>query len=309
MDKPVIYPTSRRGLRFPTKPFTADDVVFTFQVPRIPRPKSARLADRDGRHILTDAKIDDHTARLTFQRPVASGPDAGSRSVFKHRLFKAYQEGRFSAAWGPTVAPGDIAGLGPFRLREYQRGIKLVLERNPYYWKKDRSGQTLPYLDSITFLIMPDLNSEALRFQQGELDLVSALNPENYAMLRRTSKGYILRDLGPGLAMDFVWFNLNRGENSLGKPYVDPEKLAIFEKAEFRRAVSHALDREGMTRSILLGLGAPQYGPVSSGNSAWFHTGVGRTGYSPSRARELLAGIGLRDSNRDGILEYGDRRL
>jgi peptide/nickel transport system substrate-binding protein len=226
----------------------------------------------------------------------------------KHRLLKAYQEGRFSTAWGPTAEPGDIAGLGPFRLKEYQRGIRIVLERNPYYWKKDRNGQILPYLDSITFLIIPDLNSEALRFQQGELDLVSALNPENYAMLRRISKGNVLRDLGPGLAVDFIWFNLNRGTSSPGKPHLDPQKLAVFEKAEFRRAVSYALDREGMTRSILLGLGAPQYGPVSSGNSDWYHSGIRRTAYNPVRARELLAEIGLRDSNGDGILECVDKR-
>ena len=65
----------------------------------------------------------------------------------------------------------------------------------------------------------------------------------------------VLRDLGPGLTMDYLWFNLNRGANKLGKPYVDPEKLALFEKSEFHRAVSYALDRSGMTRSILLGLG------------------------------------------------------
>jgi len=302
----------RRGVRFSDgNPFTAEDVVFTFQVLTDPNVQSALSGqiETDGT-FPTVAKIDNYTVRVTFQRPVGMGLRMlDSVPVLpKHRLIKAYQEGRLATVWGPTAAPGDIAGLGPFRLKEYQRGTRLVLERNPYYWKKDRSGQTLPYLDSITFLIIPDLNSEALRFQQGELDLVNSLNPENYAMLRRASKEYILHDLGPGLAMDFVWFNLNRGKNSMGKPYVDPEKLAIFEKAEFRRAVSHALDREGMTRSILLGLGAPQYGPVSSGNAAWHHSGISRTGYNPKRARELLSKIGLRDANRDGILEYGENR-
>jgi peptide/nickel transport system substrate-binding protein len=109
--------------------------------------------------------------------------------------------------------------------------------------------------------------------------------------------------------MDYLWFNLNHGSDSRGKPYVDPEKLAIFEKKEFRRAVSYALDREGMARSILLGLGSPQYGPVSSGNSEWYYAGISKTDFNPAYARELLAQCGLRDSNRDGILEYGARRL
>ena len=140
----------------------------------------------------------------------------------------------------------------------------MVLERNPHYWKEDGGGQTLPYLDTITFLIVQDLNSQALRFQKGELDLLSSptLNPENYASLRRSQDNYTLRDLGPGLTMDYLWFNLNRGNNDQGKPYLDPEKLAIFEKPEFRLAVSHALDRDGIARSVLLGLGTPQYGPA-----------------------------------------------
>ncbi len=302
----------RRGLRFSDgSPFSADDVVFTFQVLTDPNTQSALSGqiETDG-SFPKIAKIDDHTIQLTFQRPVGMGLRMlDSVPILpRGRLLRAYQEGRLAAAWGPTVEPNEVVGLGPFRLKEYQRGVKIVLERNPYYWKKDRSGQTLPYLDAITFLIIPDLNSEALRFQQGELDLVNSLNPENYAMLRRAPRGYTLRDLGPGLTMDFLWFNLNRGSNSQGRKLPDPEKLAIFEKAEFRTAVSHALDREGMTRSVFLGLGAPQYGPVSSGNHLWYHPGLPRKNYNPGRARDLLAQIGLRDSNGDGVLEYGSGR-
>jgi peptide/nickel transport system substrate-binding protein len=304
----------RHGVRFSDgSPFTAADVVFTFQAltdPKVHCPMAGQIEIDGSFPVVT--KTDDFTFQLSFQRPVGMGLRIldSVPIIPKNRLFKAYQEGRLATAWGPTVNPKEVVGLGPFRLKEYQRGIKIVLERNPYYWKKDRSGQTLPYLDEITFLIVPDFNSEALRFQQGELDLVSSpsLSPDNYAMLRRTLREYTLRDLGPGLSMDFLWFNLNRGVNRLGKPYVDPEKLAIFEKAEFRRAVSHALDREGMTRSILLGLGTPQYGPVSSGNKEWNYSGISRTDYSISRSRELLSQIGLRDTDGDGILEYGNQR-
>jgi peptide/nickel transport system substrate-binding protein len=301
----------RRGVRFSdNSPFTADDVIFTFQAlmdPKTQCPLTGQI-ETDG-EFPSIAKLDDFTVQLSFHRPLGMGLRMFDSVpiIPKRRLLKAYQEGRFAEVWGPTVNPGEVVGLGPYRLREYQRGVKVVLERNPYYWKKDRSGQALPYLDTITFLIIPELNSEALRFQQGELDMTSSpsLSPENYATLRRTQKTYTLRDLGPGLTMDYLWFNLNRGANSAGKAYVDPEKLAIFEKAEFRLAISHALDREGMVRSTLLGLGAPQYGLVSSGNKQWHYAGISRTGYNPARARALLAQIGLRDSNRDGILEYG----
>jgi peptide/nickel transport system substrate-binding protein len=301
----------RRGVRFSDgSPFTADDVIFTFQAltdPKVQCPLAGQIETVGT--FPSIKKLDDFTLQMSFQHPMGMGLrmlDSVPILPKKH-LLKAYQAGRFAEAWGPAANPQEIVGLGPYRLKEYQRGIKIVLERNSYYWKKDGSGQTLPYLDTITFLIISDLNSEALRFQQGELDMVSSpsLTPESYSSLRHIQKRYTLRDLGPGLTMDYFWFNLNRGANRMRKAYVDPEKLIIFEKSEFRLAISHALDREGMVRSILLGLGVPQYGLVSSGNTQWYNTGISPTRYNPAHARELLARIGLRDSNQDGILEYG----
>jgi peptide/nickel transport system substrate-binding protein len=304
----------RHGVRFSDgSAFSADDAIFSFQALTDPKndcPLAGQM-EVDGAFPAIK-KIDDYTVQLTFQRPIGMGLRMldSVPMVPQKRLLKAAQEGHFDSVWGPAANPEDVVGLGPFRLKEYQSGVKVVLERNPYYWKKDSRGITLPYLDTITFLILSDFNSEALRFQQGEIDMVSSpyLNPENYAMLRRSSKGLVLRDLGAGLTMDYLWFNLNRGSNSAGKPYVDPEKLAIFEKSEFRRAISCALDREGMIRSILLGLGAPQYGPVSSGNSQWHNAGIPPTKYNPARAREMLAHVGLRDVNGDGVLEYGEKQ-
>jgi peptide/nickel transport system substrate-binding protein len=305
----------RHGLRFSdNSPFNADDVLFTFQVLTDPKVGCAMAGqiEIDGK-FPSLAKIDDHTVQLAFPRPVGMGLRMlDSIPMLPHKnLLKAYQEGRLAQAWGPTVNPVDVVGLGPFRLKEYQRGTRIILERNPFYWKKDKSGQTLPYLDSVAILIIPDLNAQALRFGQGELDLMNSLNPENYATLRRTAANCTLRDLGPGLTMDYLWFNLNRltrsGKNA-AKSFVDPEKQAVFEKSDFRRAISHALDRKGMIGSIFLGLGAPQYGPLSTGNKAWFHTGIPKTDYNPARARELLMKAGLADSNGDGIFEYGSKR-
>jgi peptide/nickel transport system substrate-binding protein len=300
----------RRGLKFSDgSPFTADDVMFTFQV--IADPEAAvPLADQvkvDGEFPAV-TKIDDYTVKFSYRRPVGMGLRSldSVPIVPRSRLLKAYQQKAIAAAWGPATVPGDVVGLGPFRLRDYQRGVKVVLEKNPYYWKRDKASQPLPYLDTITFLVLPDRNAEALRFQAGELDLVNALNPENYAALRRNqNSGYTVRDLGPGISFDFLWFNLNTGTGPNNKPWIDPEKRALFEKAEFRRAVSHAINRAGISRSVLLGLATPQYGPVSPGNSVWYDKQLPATEYSPQKARELLAKAGLVDRNGDGVLEFG----
>jgi peptide/nickel transport system substrate-binding protein len=304
----------RQGLRFSDgTPFTADDVLFSLKA--LQDPKS--LAIQSGQlqidgHYPTISKVNTHTVRLTFPRKVGMGLRAlDSIPILpKHKLDKAYREGNFSSTWGPTADPADVVGLGPFRLKEYQRGIKVVLERNPHYWKKDKMGRSLPYLDTITFLIIQDRNTQALRFQSGELDLVYLLNAENYAGLRRyqRERNFTLRDLGPGLGMDYLWFNLKAGKNSSGEPYLDPEKRAIFEKTKFRRAISHALDRDGITLSIFLGLGKPQYGVISSGNKVWYQQGSAQTEYDPAKARRLLDEIGLIDTDADGFRDYGSPR-
>lgn len=303
----------RRGVRFSDgSPFTAEDVVFSLSALQDPK-NAALLADQ----IMVDEKfpsvvqVDPYTVRFTWPRPVGTGLRAldSIPMLPKSRLLKANQAGTLPAAWGPATPAQEIVGLGPFRLKEYQRGVRIVFERNPYYWKKDKAGQTLPYLDTLTFLVIPDRNAEALRFQSGELDLLGTMNSESYANLRRSekAKGYTLKDLGPGLGMDFLWFNLNPGVNAAGAPFLDPEKRAIFQQTAFRQAVSCALDREAMVQSIWGGLGAPQFGPISSGNKVWFNPSLRPSHFDFQRSKALLAQTGLRDSNGDGILEFGAR--
>jgi peptide/nickel transport system substrate-binding protein len=303
----------RRGLKFSDgSPFTADDVVFSLNALQDPR-NAARMADQiqvDDKFPST-VKVDTYTVRFSWPRPVGTGLRAldSIPMLPSNRLLKTAQDGALASSWGPTVSPQEVVGLGPFRLKEYQRGIRAVLERNPYYWKKDKAGQTLPYLDTLTFLVIPDRNAEALRFQAGEIDLLGTINPEHYAGLRRadSAKDYTARDLGPGLGMDFLWFNLNPGKSQSGTPFLDPEKRAIFEQSAFRQAVSYALDREAMARSVMGGMGTPQYGPISSGNKVWYNPSLRTTPFDLKRAQALLAQIGLKDTDGDGILEYGAR--
>ena len=304
----------RQGLRFSDgSPFTADDVLFTFQVLQDPKTGAylAGQVEVDG-NFPQVTKIDQHTVRLVYQRSVGMGlRSLDSVPILpRNKLESAYTEGTLGSAWGPGTPPVQITGMGPFRLREYRRGERIILERNPYYWKKDRAGRTLPYLDTITFLIVPDRNSEAMRFQAGEIDLLNSFNPENYASLQRAQGrgNFTIKSLGPGLAMDFLWFNMNPLHRRPIKSEQDGANLSLFSRREFRQAVSLAIDREGIARSVFLGLAAPQFGPISSGNAKWYDPSLKATACDPSRARSLLTGIGLKDSDGDGILEYGPAR-
>jgi peptide/nickel transport system substrate-binding protein len=78
--------------------------------------------------------------------------------------------------------PAEIAGLGPFVLAEHVSGQRLVLVRNPRYWRKDAAGTQLPYLDKLTVLIVPDLEHRSSRDADGEIDLMGhgEIRPEDY---------------------------------------------------------------------------------------------------------------------------------
>ena len=103
----------------------------------------------------------------------------------RHLLERYYKEDKFVSAWTLTTAPAEIAGMGSFRLKEYVPGQKVVLERNPYYWKADRSKNRLPYLDELVFLFVGNEDAQAIRFQAGDTDIISRFSAENYALLSK----------------------------------------------------------------------------------------------------------------------------
>src|SRR5947209_15800573 len=117
----------------------------------------------------------------------------------EHLLAKSYQEGKISEMWSLSAKPAEMAGMGPFRLKEYVPGQQLVLERNPYYWKMDNKKHRLPYLDELVFLFVPSEDAQVLRFEGGETDMLSRISAENYAVLEKDqqAKAFQLTDLGP----------------------------------------------------------------------------------------------------------------
>ena len=140
--------------------------------------------------------------------------------------------------------PHEFAGLGPFRLKEYVPGQRIVLERNPYYWKQDAKGTRLPYLDEIYFCLFANEDAQVIRFQAGDTDVLTRFSAENYSVLEKqqAARAYHLYDLGPSLEYNFLFFNLN-DLSSKNLPEI-AKKQAWFQDVRFRQAVSDALDRD-----------------------------------------------------------------
>ena len=104
----------------------------------------------------------------------------------RHKLEAALKDGTFAKSWTTSTAPDQIVGTGPFVLREFKPGERLVFDRNPRYWRRAPDGQQLPYLDRLVLQLIPEQNAELLALRGGTTDLTqSELRPDDYVPLRR----------------------------------------------------------------------------------------------------------------------------
>jgi peptide/nickel transport system substrate-binding protein len=265
----------RRGVKWSDgAPFSAADVVFSFRAIyqkdkdnayESPIGDSMQVAGKP----LVVSRVDDSTVTIRF--PSAYGP--GLRILDNlpiypsHLLAQALNDGTLQKAWAVTTPPAKIAGLGPFVLKEYQSGQRLVFERNPNYWRKDAAGRPLPYLDRITLEIVQDQNAELLRMQSGQLYCIrSEIRADDYKTLKEAASAAKVKlyDLGPGLDADSLWFNLRSDAK------MPESKRAWLQHVELRRAINEAVNRERFVNTVFFGAAVPALGPISPANRTWF---------------------------------------
>ncbi|MCA9547088.1 MAG: ABC transporter substrate-binding protein, partial [Myxococcales bacterium] len=285
------------------KPITAQDFAFSYKVitdPSIPNSTVDLFrqgVDAQGNtRFPTLTVLDERTFRFQLHQPdvLFHVNVASIRTVPEHAWGKAYAEGRFNQIMRLNEKPEDMPASGPFRIQSFASGERVVLVRNPRYWKVDKQGYRLPYLDKVIFAVVRDFNAQFVRFKDRELDAIE-VRPEHYdALKREEAKGeFKVHDLGPALATYYLMFNLDSRTGKDGKPYVDPIKKGWFEDVRFRKAVSHAIDRDGIVRTVMAGRGVPLYSYFSPGNKKWFNPDTASYPYDLDKARALLTEAGF----------------
>jgi peptide/nickel transport system substrate-binding protein len=301
----------RKGIRFSDgHPFDADDVVFSFNVymdEAIDSPQRDLLII-DGKPILV-TELDQYTVRFALPRPYAAAERLfdGLAMMPKHLLEKPYREGHFIQAWSLNAQAAEVAGLGPFRLKQYVPGQRIAVERNPYYWKVDRENQRLPYLDELVFLFVGTEDAQVMRFEAGETDIVSRLSSENYNLLSREKSrlGSQLADMGPSLEYNFLLFNLN---DLNGKKLDEVAgKQAWFRDLKFRQAISAAVDRDSIVRLVYGARGTALWGNVGPGNKLWINQNIPHPQRSVETARQLLKSAGYSWNQSGQLLDTAGR--
>ena len=268
----------------------AEDVLFTFRAlldPSLEAPQYDSLLI-DGTPVSITA-----TGPLDLEFELAKG-HAGGESLFdgvyivpSHRLGPlAGQE--LGQAWSVGTEPSEIVGAGPFRLREHRPGERLVLERNPHYWRRDEAGTQLPYLDEIVIEFTGSPEAEVLRFEAGQSDVIEGLGADAFAALERKNGAFTLQDLGPGLVYEFLFFNLNDNVSDSVR-----KKQAWFRQPAFRRALSFAIDRQAIVDLAYGGRATPVGGHITPANKLYYDNRVKAPEPSIEKARALLEEAGF----------------
>ncbi|MDE2641019.1 MAG: ABC transporter substrate-binding protein [Chloroflexota bacterium] len=303
------------------EPFTAADVEFTFNriiynddIPansraaftfRFPDPETGEWREAP----MTVTSIDDYTVQYVL--PVSFAPFLRSmgQAIFpKHLLEEAVDAGTFNETWGLDTPPSEIIGTGPFTIEEYVPGDHITLRRYENYWMRDAEGNSLPYLDTVHYRIVPDLAAELAVFQSGEADYHGVLG-EEYAELEalQDEGNFTIYRRGPAFGTTFLAFNMNPGANAeSGAAYVAPEKLAWFSNVDFRRAVAYSIDKQAIIADVLHGQGYAQWASISPAAGDFHNPDVRRYAYDPDQARAILDDLGWVDGDGDGVREDGD---
>ncbi len=283
-DGLTFFVQIREGIQWSDgAPFTLDDVYWTFvNVSFVPE----NTANGNGSYLDSNDQLpvveilDDTTISFTWTVPqVTALRQIGFRPIMpKHVLEEVVANGTYPEFW--TIADFDkLVGMGPFVITDYIEGVRIVFERNPYYWKVDGNGVRLPYFDKLNYELLADQNTSLLRFEAGQIDLYGP-TAEQFPRLAEMAadKGWITGVGGPALGSQFITFNFNNP---------DPVKREWFRNDGFRRAFVYAMDRDAIIESLYNGLGSPLYGPVSP-SSGFYYPEIEKFDYKYSITRARL---------------------
>lgn len=189
---------------------------------------------------------------------------------------------------------------GPFRLSKWEKNQDIIL-------KADKSSflHAENSVDEIVFKIVPDYNTKLLQLKNGELDLITDVNPDDVAGLRKNDRINVVPI--KGREYDYIgWNNIDPQKFANGKK-VAPNPL--LGDPNIRRALSYALNRKEVIDNFLYNNGEIAVGPIAPIFKSIFDSTLIPYEYNPAKAKELLAKEGWHPSPGNGILEKDGKKF
>ncbi|MEW5845275.1 MAG: ABC transporter substrate-binding protein [Bacteroidota bacterium] len=187
-------------------------------------------------------------------------------------------------------------GTGPFYLKLWRDGEKLVLRRNPNYFEVDETGNRLPYLEAVSISFIPDKQSEFLEFVNGKIDFLSGVNAASKdELLTRSGRlnpkysANVKMITGPYLNTEYIGILVDSSKLPNNQRFLLDERV--------RKAIAMSFDKEKMMLYLRSNLGFPAYGGfVPSGMPGFTDVNYGLA-YNPLQAKQLLEQAGYNSTN------------
>ena len=274
-DDGLVYTFNLRDAKFSDgTDVTAGDVVFSLTRLR-DDPESVQGAMYQ--IIKSVDAVDDKTVAITLNEP--SAPFLATLAMF-------------SAAIVPEHAVTELGddfntnpvGAGAFRLKEWERGVKVVLEKNEYYWEEG-----LPKLDGVEWHAIADDNTRILKVQAGELDAAIFIPFNRVTDLEADPN--INVHLDPSTRQDHLLVNHSN---------------APLDNKAVRQALHMAVDQSAIVDVVTFGLGTPANSYLPLG-ALYYNPDNETYAYDPDKAREMLEAEGIEDLELTYMVSAGDK--
>jgi peptide/nickel transport system substrate-binding protein len=271
----LTYTLKIRDAKFSDgSPLTAADAAFSL----------LRIRDDEG-SLWSDSYTVIDTAEATDDRTLViklKTPSAPFLSTLAMPGASILSKAGMESLGAEAYAENPIAS-GAFTLKEWRRGDRVILAKNPNFWEADRVQ-----LDGVEWISVPDDNTRMLNVQAGELDAAIFVPFSRVAELKKDANLIVHTD--PSTREDHLLINHEKG--ALGKK-------------EVRQALDMAIDKQAIIDTVTFGLGEVANSFVPKG-ALYYHADNLRRPYDPEKAKQMLADAGASDLTLNYVVRAGD---
>ena len=279
--------TLREGLLWSDgTPLTAEDVAWNINT-SVEQGWTNHISTTQN---LTATAIDDRTVQIASSVPDPKLPTMDVYLLPKHIWEPVATDGEAVASYDGL----DGVGSGPFTISDFRDQQSVTMVANPNYWGWEGED---PVIDQVVFRYFSNLDAMTAALQQGEIDAAHGIAYSSVEAL----EGAADIELVSGQQGGFEEIAINGGAAE-GQPH--PALLDL----EVRKAISHAIDRQGALEDLLFGHGEMLETVSASADPKWLPEipEENRFTYDPELANQILDDAGYLDTDDDGVREMPD---
>lgn len=222
---------------------------------------------------------DDHTLVITLEKP--------SSAFLSYLCLPAntVMPKKYCEQAGDDGIAQKPVGTGPYMIKEWDKGQKIIFEKNPNYHEKGK-----PVSDEIDVTVVPDDNTRIMQLQGKQIDIASDIPFSRVAEL--TQAQGIKMNLVPSTEADYISFN-----------YKNPK----FADVRVRQALAYGVDRQAIIDAVFFG-NAKLSNTFISPAAPHFDKNITSRDYNPEKAKQLLSEAGVANLSIDFLVASGNTR-